>query len=69
VDASRPDHVEGLIRRTLTAMIEGTREAALTAGLIEPARFDEGVRALHRTTERDGVFTYTFFKAVARRPA
>ena len=28
------------------------------------ARFDAGVRALHRTTEPDGVFCYTFFKGV-----
>jgi len=67
VDASRPDLVDGFTRRTFTAMIEGTREAAVAAGLIEPERFDEGIRALHRTTEPDGVFTYTFFKAVARR--
>ena len=45
-------------------MIEGTREAAIAAGLIEPERFDAGVRALHRTTEADGVFCYTFFKGV-----
>jgi SAM-dependent methyltransferase len=67
VDASRPDLVDGFTRRTFTAMIEGTREAAVAAGLIAPERFDEGIRALHRTTEPDGVFTYTFFKAVARR--
>jgi SAM-dependent methyltransferase len=67
VDASRPDLVDGFTRRTFTAMIEGTREAAVAAGLIEPERFDEGIRALHRTTEPDGVFTHTFFKAVARR--
>jgi hypothetical protein len=28
-------------------------------------RFDEGIRALERTTEPDGVFCYTFFKATA----
>jgi SAM-dependent methyltransferase len=67
VDASRPDLVEGVTRRTFIAMIEGTRTAALAARLIEPERFDEGVRALHRTTEPDGVFTYTFFKGVATR--
>jgi SAM-dependent methyltransferase len=62
VDASRPELVDGFTRRTFTAMIEGTREAALAAGLIEPERFDAGVRALYRTTEPDGVFSYTFFK-------
>ncbi len=64
VDASRPALVEGFTRRTFTAMIEGVREPALAAGLIEPARFDAGIRDLYRTTEADGVFCYTFFKAV-----
>lgn len=45
-------------------MIEGIREPAIAAGLIEPARFDTGVADLHRTTERDGVFCYTLFKGV-----
>jgi trans-aconitate methyltransferase len=67
VDASRPDLVDGFTRRTFTAMIEGTRDFALSAGLIEPEEFDAGVRALHRTTEPDGVFCYTFFKGVGRR--
>ncbi|TMD55179.1 MAG: SAM-dependent methyltransferase, partial [Chloroflexi bacterium] len=50
-------------------MIEGVRESALVAGLIEAERFDAGVRDLYRTTEADGVFCYTFFKGVARRGA
>ena len=67
VDASRPELVDGFTLRTFTAMIEGVREPALTAGLIEPARFDAGVRDLHRTAEADGVFCYTFFKGVGER--
>jgi SAM-dependent methyltransferase len=67
VDSSRADLVEGFTRRTFTAMIEGVREQAIAAGLIEPGRFDAGVRALHRTTEADGVFCYTFFKGVGER--
>ena len=65
VDSSRPELVDGFTRKTFTAMIEGVREPAIAAGLIEPGRFDEGVRDLHRTTEADGVFCYTFFKGVA----
>jgi len=64
-DASRPHLVEGFTRRTFTAMIEGVRAPALAAGLMEPADFDAGLRALHRTAADDGVFCYTFFKAVA----
>jgi hypothetical protein len=65
VDASRPDLVDGFIRRTFTAMIEGVRAPALAANLAEPDVFDAGIRDLYRTTESDGVFCYTFFKAVA----
>jgi SAM-dependent methyltransferase len=67
VDASRPDLVDGFTRKTFTAMIEGVREPAIAAGMIEPSTFDAGVRDLHRTTEADGVFCYTFFKGVGTK--
>jgi SAM-dependent methyltransferase len=66
VDASRPDLVDGFTRRTFTAMVEGVRESAIEAGIIDLATFDAGIRALHRTTEDDGVFCYTFFKGAGR---
>jgi SAM-dependent methyltransferase len=69
VDSSRPELVDGFTRKTFTAMIEGVRGPALAAGLIEPERFDAGIRALHRTTEADGVFCYTFFKGVGAKPS
>lgn len=65
VDAGKPAMVEGFTKKTFTAMIAGVREPALSAGMIDPQRFDRGIADLHRTTERDGVFCYTFFKAVA----
>jgi SAM-dependent methyltransferase len=65
VDASRPDLVDGFTRRTFTAMIEGVRQRALEAGLMDAASFDAGLRALSRTAAEDGVFCYTFFKGVA----
>ncbi len=67
VDASRPDLVDGFTGRTFTAMIAGIREPAIAAGLIEPATFDAGIDALHRTTGADGVFCYTFFKGVGAK--
>jgi SAM-dependent methyltransferase len=67
VDASRPDLVDGFTRKTFTAMIEGIREPALAAGLLTPELFDAGIRDLHRTTEADGVFCYTFFKGVGEK--
>ncbi len=65
VDGSRPELIEGFTKRTFTAMIEGVRESALAAGLIDAAAFDQGIRDLRRTAEANGVFCYTFFKAVA----
>ena len=67
VDSSRPDLVEGFTRKTFTTMIEGVREQALAAGIIDAATFDAGIRDLYRTAEADGVFCYTFFKAKAVR--
>ena len=69
VDASRPELVDGFTRKTFTAMIEGVREDAIATGLIDPARFDAGIRDLYRTAEADGVFCYTFFKGVGVRAA
>ncbi|MFQ5593897.1 MAG: methyltransferase domain-containing protein [Anaerolineae bacterium] len=65
VDASRPELVEGFTRRTFTAMIEGVRDAAFDVGMIDQLTFEKGIKDLYRTTESDGVFCYTFFKAVA----
>jgi hypothetical protein len=67
VDASRPDLVDGFTDKTFTAMIDGVREPAIEAGLIDASTFDAGVEALLRTTEADGVFCYTFFKGVGRK--
>jgi SAM-dependent methyltransferase len=69
VDASRPELVDGFTRKTFTAMIEGVREDAIAAGLMDPERFDAGIRDLYRTAEADGVFCYTFFKGVGRSGA
>ncbi len=66
-DSSRPDLVDGFTKKTFTAMIEGVRESAIEAGIIEPEAFDEGIRDLYRTAEADGVFCYTFFKAVGEK--
>lgn len=69
VDSSRPDLVEGFTKKTFTAMVEGIREAAIGSGMVETETFDAGVRALYRTATDDGVFCYTFFKGVGRKPA
>ena len=67
VDSSRSHLVDGFTRKTFTAMIEGVREEAINARIIDAERFDAGIRALHRTAEDDGVFCYTFFKGVGTK--
>ena len=67
VDSSKPELVEGFTKKTFTAMIEGVHESAIKAGIIEPHVFEEGIRDLYRTTEPDGVFCYTFFKAYGNK--
>ena len=65
VDASKPELVEGFTKKTFAAMIEGVRSLALQSDLIGEADFDRGIADLYRTAEADGVFCYTFFKALA----
>jgi ubiquinone/menaquinone biosynthesis C-methylase UbiE len=67
VDASKPKLVDSFTRKTFAAMIDGVREPAIRAGMMTAQDFDAGIRALHRAAEDDGVFCYTFFKAVALR--
>lgn len=66
-DATRPEWVQGFTLDTFTAMVEGVRERALAAGLADEAAWQRGVAGLRRAAGPDGVFCYTFFKAVAVR--
>ena len=64
-DGGRPDLADSFTRKTFAAMVAGVRASALEKGLASEAEFDAGIRALERTAQPDGVFCYTFFKAVA----
>jgi ubiquinone/menaquinone biosynthesis C-methylase UbiE len=64
VDSSRPEWVEGFTRNTFATMVEGVREQALAAGLVDAATWARGIAGLRRAAEPDGVFCYTFFKGV-----
>ncbi len=64
VDASRPAFVEGFIKNTFTAMIEGVEHSALENNLIDENTWRQGIKDLYRTTQSDGTFCYTFFKGV-----
>ncbi|MBV8147533.1 MAG: methyltransferase domain-containing protein [Candidatus Eremiobacteraeota bacterium] len=65
VDSSKPDLVEGFTNKTFTAMVKGVRQSVLAAGLMNARDFERGIRDLYRTADADGVFCYTFFKALA----
>jgi ubiquinone/menaquinone biosynthesis C-methylase UbiE len=67
VDSSKPELVEGFTKKTFTAMIEGVRDSAIKAGIAEQQVFEKGIKDLCRTTESDGVFCYTFFKASGKK--
>jgi SAM-dependent methyltransferase len=66
-DASRPALVDGFTRKTFTAMVEGVGEQAVGQGLMDEASWAAGIRDLYRTSEDDGTFCYTFFKAIGLR--
>jgi hypothetical protein len=48
-------------------MVEGVRDAAVRGKLMAADDFERGVAGLRRCAEPDGVFCYTFFKAVGQR--
>ncbi len=61
-DSSKPELVEGFIKNTFTAMIEGVEKDALNNTLIDKYEWDQGIKDLYRRAEKDGVFCYTFLK-------
>ncbi|MCL1896767.1 MAG: methyltransferase domain-containing protein [Clostridiales bacterium] len=63
-DSSKPELTDGFTRKTFTAMVEGIRKEALEEQMMSESDFDQGIADLCRTAETDGVFCYTFFKAV-----
>lgn len=65
VDRSKPAMVEGFIKNTFTAMIQGMSEELLKEELLSLSGYQRGIEGLLRTTVADGVFSYTFFKATA----
>lgn len=62
-------HSSEAVKSNFIAMIEGVRKQAIAGGLADPEAWDRGIRDLYRTTEQDGMFCYTFFKATGvKRP-
>ncbi len=65
VDSSKPEYVEGFTKNTFIVMVEGVQDEAINNKLIDAFAWEKGIKDLYRTTESDGTFCYTFFKAVA----
>jgi ubiquinone/menaquinone biosynthesis C-methylase UbiE len=63
-DESLPAMVEGFTKKTFNAMIKGIKEQAINEKMIEEKEWNEGIRDLFQTSQENGVFCYTFFKAV-----
>ncbi len=64
-DAGNPAMVEGFTRKTFIAMVEGIRKQAIDSKLISEAEWQNGIKDLYRSADKNGVFCYTFFKAKA----
>lgn len=65
-DASRPEYRDGFAGKTIAPMVEGVERQALEMGLMEPDSWRKGIADLYRIAAcPEGVFNYTFFKAVA----
>ena len=62
-ESSKPGLVEGFTKLTFTAMVEGAGDEAIRRHMIGKAEWEQGIFDLYRTTEPDGTFCYTFFKA------
>ena len=48
-------------------MVDGVKEMAIARHLVDNETWEKGIRDLYRTTEQDGMFCYTFFKATGTK--
>ena len=46
-------------------MIQGMSEEIISEEILSQEELDKGIDGLLRTAEKDGVFSYTFFKGIA----
>lgn len=68
-DASRPEWMDGFVKKTIIPMVEGVKDEALARGYIDPTTWELGIEHLHRTGEApNGTFLYAFFKGVGVKP-
>ncbi len=70
VDHSLPQWVDGFIRKTIIAMVEGVQQQSIQTGLITKSDWDRGITDLNAVADRpDGTFCYSFFKAQGFAPS
>lgn len=67
VDSSKPELVDGFIRKTIIAMVEGVKDQSIESGLIDLKTWEKGLDDLHKSAEPSGTFFYNFFKGVATK--
>ncbi|MBM4240963.1 MAG: methyltransferase domain-containing protein [Euryarchaeota archaeon] len=67
VDNSKPELVEGFIKKTIIAMVEGVKDQSLDLGLIDKKTWEKGIKDLYKTAEPDGTFFYNFFKGTGTK--
>lgn len=67
VDSSKPELVDGFIKKTIIAMVEGVKDQAIESGLIDHETWEKGIEDLHKSAEPSGTFFYNFFKGIATR--
>jgi ubiquinone/menaquinone biosynthesis C-methylase UbiE len=67
-DQSRPHLQHQFVLQTIVPMVEGIRTEAITKGRMSPAEWEKGVEDLRETgLSPEGTFSYTFFKANAKK--
>ncbi|WP_321422834.1 methyltransferase domain-containing protein [uncultured Methanobacterium sp.] len=67
VDESKGELVDGFIKKTIIAMVEGVKDQSIDSGLITPETWDKGIQDLHLSAEPSGTFFYNFFKGTAKK--
>ncbi len=65
VDNSKPQLVDGFIKKTIIAMVEGVKDQAIKSGLVSHQEWEKGIDDLYKSAKKDGTFFYNFFKGVA----
>ncbi|MDD3753731.1 MAG: methyltransferase domain-containing protein [Methanobacterium sp.] len=67
VDSSKPELVDGFIKKTIIAMVQGVKDQALESDLIDIETWEKGIQGLYKSAEPSGTFFYNFFKGIATK--